>query len=290
MLRTKCPLLSVAYICHNMDDFLKESLLSVWDFADEIIVVDNVSEDKTLEILYSFPQNKLKIISRKFEGRTYQDVVKQKRNLCLDLAQGVWTLFVDPDEVYMQKDLQWLCQAIQKTDKVHFRYHSIQFWKDFYHVITGPHWDDTQERLIKNLPGLRYDKFAFSVSVDGEVLSKKYGKDFLDGIYWCKEEEIQIYHYGMCITEEKIRRKLRNYFLSDNPVVNEGNVESFLDRHPYFSGDFNQPRHGPKGLWIAGSDDEKTGEKIIRFEGHHPETMLETVERAKYLKTPDCWE
>jgi len=267
----------MAFITHNMDDFLYESLSSIYDIADEIVVVDNCSTDKTLDILYSFPQTKLKIISKKFENKDYREVVKEKRNLCLSLINSDWLVFVDPDEVYLKKDLQWLQQEIQRTKKVHFRYRSIQFWRDFNHVIVGPHWDDTQERCLKNLPGLKYDKFAFSVSVNGEVLAKKYGKKYEDGIFWC-DEQIKIFHYGVCIHPDKIRHKLCNYMLSDNPVVTKTNVENFVNRHPYFSGILNQPRHGPNGLWVAGIDNSKQMEKINKFQGNHPETMQKKVE------------
>lgn len=279
MIRNK--LVSVCMITHDSSDFLREALLSTFDFADEIIIVDNMSVDNTLDILNDFSSSKLMVTSQKFEGKTYQDIVKQKRNLCLCKAQGKWLIFQDPDEIYKKEDLIRLKNIIKNNDCVHVRYKSIQFWKDFDHVITGPHWDDTQERCVKNLPGLQYDKFAFSISVGKEILAKKYGKDYLNKIYWAKDDEVCIYHYGMCVAEWKIRRKLRNYLLSDNPVVTEENVEDFIARHPYFSEDFNQPRHGPKGLWIAGSDSEKTKEKIILFEGNHPETMQETVLKSK---------
>lgn len=271
-------LVSAIFITWDSDDFLFESIQSIYDFSDEIIVVDNDSQDNTLEILHSFPQTKMKIISKKFENSDYREVVKEKRNLCLELAKGDWLLTVDPDEIYKTKDLQWLHQTAQKTDKVHFRYGSIQFWRDFNHVIVGPHWDDTQERMLKNLPGLCYDKFAFSVSINGEVFAKKYGKKYEDKIYWCNDNEIKIFHYGMCIEEWKIRRKLRNYMLSDNPAVNETNVDEFVNLHPFFLGDLNQPRHGPKGLWVAGIDNPKQREQVLPYIGRHPETMQNKVE------------
>lgn len=270
-------LLSVCMITADSEDYVYESLSSVYDFADEIIIVDDNSQDNTLDILHSFPKNKLKIISKKFENNDYREVVKEKRNLCLELAKGSWLLMLDPDEIYQYKDLAWMCDTAQKTNKVHFRYNSIQYWKNFDQVITGPHWDDSQERMIKNLPGLRYDKHAFSVSVNGEVLARKYGKKFEDGIFWCRDDQIRIYHYGYTMPPEKMRWKLTNYMLADNPAVTPETVEKFVQAHPYFSGKLNQPRHGPNGLWVAGVDPGQQ-ERVVPWKGGHPKVMQKKVE------------
>mgnify|MGYP001560156309 FL=1 len=277
----KNKLLSVCMITADSDDFVYESLSSVYEFADEIIVVDNNSQDNTLEILHSFPQTKMKIISRKFEGKNYQEIVKQKRNICLSKAKGNWLLVIDPDEIYKYKDMIWMLNTIKNTRKIHLRYNSVQFWRDYDHVIVGPHWDDSQERCIKNLSGLKYDKFAFSVSVNGEILAKKYGKKYEDGIYWAGEAEIRIFHYGYATNPWKIKRKITNYLLSDNPMVNESNIEQFVLKHPYFSGHLNQPRHGSEGLWIAGIDNKKQKEEVHPFQEEHPESMGAKVEEFR---------
>ena len=204
------------------------------------------------------------------------------------MATGRWLIFVDPDEVYCNKDLQWLLDTIEKTDKVHVRYKSLNFWKGPDFIISGPHWDDTQERSICNMAGLKYTQYAFSVSINGEILAKKYGKKYEDGIYWANDEECKIFHYGMCTHPDKIRKKLRNYMLSDNPAVTSDNVESFVNRHPYFSGQFAQPRHGSKGLWVAGVDPGQR-EQVLPWKGTHPETMGKRVEEY-YKRGKLLWE
>lgn len=81
--------LSVIIITLNEERYIK-SLLEDIDFADEIIVVDSYSSDKTVSIIQSFPN--VKLIQNKFVNYTLQ------RNFALDQAQNSWILFIDADE------------------------------------------------------------------------------------------------------------------------------------------------------------------------------------------------
>lgn len=81
--------LSVLIITLNEEAHMYE-LLSDLDFADEVIVVDSYSKDKTKEICESF-QN-VKFLEHKFENYTSQ------RNFAIDQAKNNWILFIDADE------------------------------------------------------------------------------------------------------------------------------------------------------------------------------------------------
>ncbi|WP_286967637.1 glycosyltransferase family 2 protein, partial [Flavobacterium sp. UBA4854] len=81
--------LSVLIITLNEEHHIK-SLLEDIDFADEIIVVDSFSTDKTVSIVESF--NNVKLIQNAFIDYTSQ------RNFALDQARNSWVLFIDADE------------------------------------------------------------------------------------------------------------------------------------------------------------------------------------------------
>ena len=81
--------LSVLIITFNEELHIK-SLLEDIDFADEIIVVDSFSTDKTVKIIESFEN--VKLIQNKFLNYTAQ------RNFTLDQAKNHWVLFIDADE------------------------------------------------------------------------------------------------------------------------------------------------------------------------------------------------
>ena len=80
--------ISVTVITKNEEKNISDCLKSV-DWADEIIIVDSESTDKTVEIAKQFTD---KVFNRKWEG-----YVSQKR-YALSLASNEWVLSLDADE------------------------------------------------------------------------------------------------------------------------------------------------------------------------------------------------
>jgi glycosyltransferase involved in cell wall biosynthesis len=79
----------VALVTRNEEDRLRACLESVvW--ADEIVVVDAESEDKTVAIAQEFTD---RVVVRPWPGYAAQ------KNTALDLATGDWVLSLDADEV-----------------------------------------------------------------------------------------------------------------------------------------------------------------------------------------------
>jgi len=88
---------------YNEEDCISQALKSV-EFADEIIVVDSFSTDKTLEIAKSFGA---KIIQREFEYPASQ------KNWAIPQAKHSWILLLDADEVVsgpLKLEIQTLLQ------------------------------------------------------------------------------------------------------------------------------------------------------------------------------------
>ncbi|MCZ6692240.1 MAG: glycosyltransferase family 2 protein [Planctomycetota bacterium] len=79
---------SVCIITYNEEGNLRECLESV-RWADEIVVVDSKSRDRTVEIAREFTQ---KVIVRDFPGHVEQ------KNFCLAQAEHDWVLSLDADE------------------------------------------------------------------------------------------------------------------------------------------------------------------------------------------------
>lgn len=85
------PKLSVVLATFNEERFIGSCLKSVLDIADEIIVFDESSTDKTREIAQKLGANVFKVIHE-----PYFHITKQK---AIDKAQGEWILQLDADEV-----------------------------------------------------------------------------------------------------------------------------------------------------------------------------------------------
>ncbi|WP_166924415.1 glycosyltransferase family 2 protein [Flavobacterium poyangense] len=89
MILSEKQLLSALLITYNEESNIKEALLNL-SFADEIIVVDSFSTDRTVAIASTFKN--VKVFQHVFDNFALQ------RNYALSLASNPWILFIDADE------------------------------------------------------------------------------------------------------------------------------------------------------------------------------------------------
>lgn len=82
--------LSVAIITYNEERKIAATLQAVQGFADEIVIVDSFSIDRTLSIAENFGA---KVLQKEWPGFSAQ------KNYLLDHCQGEWILLIDADEV-----------------------------------------------------------------------------------------------------------------------------------------------------------------------------------------------
>ncbi|MGE4385803.1 MAG: glycosyltransferase family 2 protein [Endomicrobiaceae bacterium] len=86
--------ISLVMITKNEEINLPESLTSVKDLADEIIIVDSGSTDNTVKIAEKF---NAKVFYRNFDSFSNQ------KNYALSLAKNNWVLHLDADEVLSEQ-------------------------------------------------------------------------------------------------------------------------------------------------------------------------------------------
>jgi glycosyltransferase involved in cell wall biosynthesis len=89
MISEEKKLLSALLITYNEETNIKV-VLNDLAFADEIIVIDSFSTDKTVAIASSFKN--IKVVQRAFDNFASQ------RNFAISLATNSWILFIDADE------------------------------------------------------------------------------------------------------------------------------------------------------------------------------------------------
>ena len=86
----RAPLLSVAMMVRDEEEFLEDALLSCKDWVDELVVVDTGSKDRTVEIAQD-----LGAVVSHFE---WCDSFAAARNATLERATGRWIAILDADE------------------------------------------------------------------------------------------------------------------------------------------------------------------------------------------------
>lgn len=133
--------LSIALAVYNEEKNLASCLESVRDIADEIVIVDGNSTDKTLEIAQHF---RAKIIHE--ENRKMFHINKQ---IALNACTNDWILQLDADEVVpanLSKEIQHI---IGSTPKEHgfFIARKNYFWGHF--MNKGGQYPDFVLRLVR---------------------------------------------------------------------------------------------------------------------------------------------
>ena len=133
--------LSVGIITFNEENRIGKTLDSVREIADEIIVVDSESTDKTVEIALS---KGAKVFSEKWKGYGSQ------KNSVLEKCKGEWILLIDADEVISQQLKEKIKSIINSdnpsNDVYKIKLRNIAFKKE----IRFGGWDDYVIRLWKN--------------------------------------------------------------------------------------------------------------------------------------------
>lgn len=81
--------ITISIICFNEEKKIRRCLKSV-KWADEIVILDSFSTDKTLEICREYTD---KIHQHKFDGHI------QQKNRAIDLCANEWVFCIDADEV-----------------------------------------------------------------------------------------------------------------------------------------------------------------------------------------------
>jgi glycosyltransferase involved in cell wall biosynthesis len=132
--------LSVAIITLNEEANLARTLSSV-QFADEIIIIDSGSTDRTLEIAASFPN--VKLSSEPWRGFAGQ------KNAAIDRCSGTWILSLDADEELspeLQTEIRSLLPADPPVDAYLLRRRNMFLGR---WIRSGGYYPDTKLRLFR---------------------------------------------------------------------------------------------------------------------------------------------
>ena len=100
------PFVSVIMPCYNMERFIADTIQSVINqtFTNwELLVVDDASTDKTVEVVKSFCEKDPRI---NLEVKDEHSGIADTRNRCLQTAQGRYLAFLDADDLWHPDKLE----------------------------------------------------------------------------------------------------------------------------------------------------------------------------------------
>jgi tetratricopeptide (TPR) repeat protein len=136
------PRISLCMIARDEERFLPECLERAKAAADEIIVVDTGSKDRTVAIAESFGARVL--------HTTWDDDFSTPRNLGLQAATGDWILVLDADEFLQPGACERIRDVVQAPDALGYHLHFVNVYGD------GKTLGVMMVRLFRNLPGVAY--------------------------------------------------------------------------------------------------------------------------------------
>ena len=202
----KMQTISLCMIARNEEKYLEQCLNSVKDLADEIIIVDTGSTDRTKEM------------ARKFNAKIYEfkwiDDFSAARNESLKHATKDWILVMDADEVIEKDDLEKIKDAIENAgDIAGFSLEQRSYLSSYFegavkndsdfNLVKGckfyiPHF---LARLFKNNLGLGFRHRVHEL-VEDSIAEK--------GLK-CKKTDIVLHHFGSLKDEKLIKSKAEEY-------------------------------------------------------------------------------
>ena len=183
------PTISVCMIVKNEEKYLNQCLNSVKSFADEIIVVDTGSTDKTKDIAKEFT-DKIFIFQ-------WIDDFSAARNFALEKARKEWVFIIDADEFVNQnpKDilgqykenknaLAFLCMQRNYTNNIHLPgFKSLNYIKEATPNNIADQFkgytDRSYVKLFKRIPQLKFkylvhEQLSGIVNTEEQIIKTNY--------------------------------------------------------------------------------------------------------------------
>jgi glycosyltransferase involved in cell wall biosynthesis len=193
--------LSAVIITFNEERNIARCIDSLIGLADEILVVDSFSTDKTLEICR---EKGAKVIQNKFEGHI------QQKNFALQQAQYEWVLSLDADEALTDELKKSISEIIKSPTKNGYRFNRLTNYCGKWVRYCG-WYPDTKVRLVNrnyaSWQGVNpHDKLALT---DGSDVGFLHG-NLLHYSYYTKEDHYrQIEYFGKIAAQEAYKNGKR---------------------------------------------------------------------------------
>lgn len=151
------PKIIAATETFNEEDFLPTWLAAMEDLADEIVAIDDGSEDRSADILEAHPKV-VQVVRKRRAKRT--EVKDLNRLVSMARERGAeWLMRVDADEVFDRRMLDRVDDLVDDADVDEYHFRKLWLWRSTDEVrVDRPdkfaQWNP--HRLVRMRPDLRY--------------------------------------------------------------------------------------------------------------------------------------
>lgn len=175
----KGPRLSACMMVKNEEKLLPQCLESIRDVADEIVIVDTGSTDRTVAIAESF--------GARVYHHPWENDFSKHRNQSLSYATGDWILIIDADEKLDAASVPLVRRALRESPSPMIAVMVRSFTEKGRHTGGG-----LSVRIFRNGLGFHYQGIIHNQLQD--ISNPRY-------------YPIVLWHYGYDLDEEALRRK-----------------------------------------------------------------------------------
>jgi len=205
--------ISVYMTCTNAikDEYcIVESIKSALVFADEVIVVDGLSSDGTLEAIDSLNDNRVWVKVSPWLYNLGMNMHAINRSIGIGSCDSDWCMLLDADEVIHEDDAVKITEAISTNNRdiIAFDCNTLHFYKDYYHLLNGcSDWKDLYTHktyIVRNYQGIYHGNIG--LEPDAHVLMN--GNPIPENKI--KHIDVNIFHYGHAREKLAYIRKQNN--------------------------------------------------------------------------------
>ena len=235
-----------------MNDYpILEAIRSILPLVDEMIVLVGDSSDKTLALIESIKDDKIKIHHSVWDTAQSKggSILAVETNKALQYVspESDWLFYIQGDEVIHEKYHDAILHGCEKykTDKtvegLLFKY--LHFYGTYDYVGDSRTWYAHEVRIIRNDKNIKAYRDAQGFRKGNEKLH-------------VKPIDAYVYHYGWVKSPEQMQQKRKN-------VAGFWNIEDIMEKEPDFF-DFTQ------------------FDSLEKFKGTHPEVMQERIKNKNF--------
>ncbi len=233
-----------------------EAIRSILPLCNEVVVAVGKSEDKTLELIQSIGDPKIKIIETVWDeslragGRVL--AVETDKAFAAIASDSDWAFYIQGDEVihekYHQPIREVMATYLDQKDVDGLLFNYLHFYGSYDYVGSSSNWYPLEIRIIRNNPSIYSYRDAQGFRMGNDQKLK------------VKPVDAYVYHYGWVKPPEAMQRKQESFQkLWHNDQWVEDNVTK-----------------------VKSFEYEKHVRSLQPFQGTHPLVMQQRIEATNW--------